>query len=35
MHGASFSGNGAAALNELGDHFDKRLRAALGHNGMS
>ena len=30
MHGASFSGNGAAALKELGDHFDKRLRAALG-----
>src|SRR6266511_1874311 len=30
MHGASFSGNGAAALKELGDHFDKRLRAELG-----
>jgi hypothetical protein len=30
MHGASFSGNGAAALRELRDHFDKRLRAALG-----
>ena len=30
MHGAPFSGDGAAALKELGDHFDRRLRAALG-----
>jgi len=30
MHGASFSGDGAAALKALGDHYDIRLRAALG-----
>jgi hypothetical protein len=29
MHGASFSGDGAAALKALGDHFDARLRLAL------
>jgi len=29
MHGTSFSGDGAAALNALGDHFDRLLRAAL------
>src|SRR5262249_23715537 len=27
MHGASFSGDGAAALRALGDHYDIRLRA--------
>jgi len=29
MHGASFSGNGAAALKALGDHYEARLRMAL------
>jgi hypothetical protein len=29
MHGASFAGDGATALNALGDHYDLRLRAAL------
>jgi flavorubredoxin len=29
MHGTSFSGDGAAALNSLGDHYDMLLRAAL------
>jgi flavorubredoxin len=29
MHGASFSGDGAAALRELADHYDERLRSAL------
>jgi hypothetical protein len=29
MHGASFSGDGAAALKALGDHYDMRLRTAL------
>jgi flavorubredoxin len=29
MHGASFSGDGAAALKALGDHYDARLRAKL------
>jgi hypothetical protein len=29
MHGASFSGDGAAALKALGDHYDARLRVAL------
>jgi hypothetical protein len=29
MHGASFSGNGAAALRALADHYDQRLRAML------
>jgi flavorubredoxin len=29
MHGASFSGDGAAALNALGDRYNMRLRAAL------
>src|SRR5262249_13516420 len=29
MHGASFSGDGAAALKALGDHYDARLRATL------
>src|SRR6266478_5980450 len=28
MHGASFSGDGAAALKALGDHYDARLRVA-------
>jgi flavorubredoxin len=30
MHGASFWGDGAAALKALGDQYDVRLRAALG-----
>src|SRR6266576_4141539 len=29
MHGASFSGDGSAALKALGDHYDARLRVAL------
>ena len=29
MHGPSFSGDGAAALKTLGDHYDTRLRAML------
>ena len=29
MHGASFSGDGAAALKALGDHYEARLRIAL------
>ena len=29
MHGASFSGDGVAALNALGDHYDIRLQAML------
>ncbi len=29
MHGASFSGDGAAALRVLGDQYDERLQAAL------
>lgn len=29
MHGPSFSGDGAAALNALADDYDRRLRAAL------
>jgi flavorubredoxin len=30
MHGSSFAGDGAGALVSLADHFDTRLRAALG-----
>jgi hypothetical protein len=29
MHGASFSGDGAAALRDLADHYDMRLQTAL------
>jgi hypothetical protein len=29
MHGPSYQGDGAAALSELADHYDERLRAAL------
>jgi flavorubredoxin len=29
MHGASFSGDGAAALKALGDHYEARLRMAI------
>jgi hypothetical protein len=29
MHGSSFSGDGATALNALGDHYDVLLRRAL------
>ncbi|HZL36764.1 MAG TPA: hypothetical protein VFC78_15705 [Tepidisphaeraceae bacterium] len=29
MHGASFHGDGAAVLNELSEHYDSRLNAAL------
>jgi len=29
MHGAAFLGDGAAALRDLGDHYDARLRAKL------
>ncbi len=29
MHGSSFSGDGAAALRALGDHYDRLLRTAL------
>jgi flavorubredoxin len=29
MHGPSFSGNGAAALRELADYYDQRIRTAL------
>jgi flavorubredoxin len=29
MHGSSFSGDGATALNALGDHYDMLLRTAL------
>jgi len=31
MHGAAYSGDGAAALRALADYYDSRLRAALGH----
>ena len=31
MHGAAYSGDGAAALWALADYYDSRLRAALGH----
>ena len=31
MHGASFSGDGAAALRALGDYYNSRLRTALEH----
>ena len=30
MHGSSFSGDGGAALRELADDYDRRIRAALG-----
>jgi len=29
MHGSSFSGDGAVALSDLGDHYDLLLPAAL------
>ena len=29
MHGAPFTGDGAAALKAVGDHYDARLRMAL------
>ena len=30
MHGPSFTGDGAAALHALADHYDRRIRAELG-----
>jgi ABC-type nitrate/sulfonate/bicarbonate transport system substrate-binding protein len=35
MHGSSFSGDGAAALSALGDHYDQLLRTALANNKLS
>jgi len=35
MHGSSFSGDGAAALSALGDHYDVLLRAALADRELS
>jgi hypothetical protein len=35
MHGSSFSGDGAAALKDLGDHYDMLLRTALADSKLS
>jgi len=35
MHGPSFAGDGAAALNALGDEYDRRVRASLGEAGFA
>ena len=35
MHGSSFSGDGAAALRALGDHYDILLRTALADRKLS
>jgi hypothetical protein len=34
MHGPSFAGHGAAALNALADEYDRRVRASLGEAGF-
>jgi hypothetical protein len=33
MHGASFAGDGAAALGALADDYDRRFQATLGGTG--
>jgi hypothetical protein len=35
MHGSSFSGDGAAALSALGDHYDVLMRGALADRKLS
>jgi hypothetical protein len=35
MHGPSFAGDGAAALNALADEYDRRVRASLGAAGFA
>jgi hypothetical protein len=35
MHGPSFAGDGAAALNALADEYDRRVRASLGQAGFA